>query len=272
MPLSSAYPALPSSEIAIPSDEGPSDLKSPGLRRPPRLNAPHLVEQRPSTRASSRSQLRAVIATASTCAMSLSRHVWFAPQTLRSPPPWVYPAARTKPAVAPGTRTYQERRAWRPHRHSRPRAAHRRQIDLCRVRHARHALLSRALGDPDYDPARAIRKKSKLAAEIAKPDPRWRAIEGATMLTRLVAKLKKQVQTLPMGPQKFATILSDMTQRLAAMDRYERPALSRRKYAIRAFDEARSTDNIALLPLIPSPIDQNSCAHWRNPRDMMRQG
>jgi hypothetical protein len=24
--------------------------------------------------------------------------------------------------------------------------------------------------------------------------------------------------------------------------------------------------------LIPSPIDQNSCAHWRNPRDMMRQG
>jgi hypothetical protein len=24
--------------------------------------------------------------------------------------------------------------------------------------------------------------------------------------------------------------------------------------------------------LIPSLIDQNSCAHWRNPRDMMRQG
>src|SRR3977135_2500088 len=24
--------------------------------------------------------------------------------------------------------------------------------------------------------------------------------------------------------------------------------------------------------LIPSPIDQNSCAHWRNPMDMMRQG
>src|SRR6516162_5968414 len=24
--------------------------------------------------------------------------------------------------------------------------------------------------------------------------------------------------------------------------------------------------------VIPSPIDQNSCAHWHNPRDMMRQG
>ena len=24
--------------------------------------------------------------------------------------------------------------------------------------------------------------------------------------------------------------------------------------------------------VIPSPIDQNRCAHWRNPMDMMRQG
>ena len=23
---------------------------------------------------------------------------------------------------------------------------------------------------------------------------------------------------------------------------------------------------------VPSPIDQNPCAHWRNPMDMMRQG
>src|SRR5450756_2878021 len=27
-----------------------------------------------------------------------------------------------------------------------------------------------------------------------------------------------------------------------------------------------------LDPFIPSPIDQNPCAHWRNPMDMMRQG
>ena len=25
-------------------------------------------------------------------------------------------------------------------------------------------------------------------------------------------------------------------------------------------------------PLIPSLIDQNPCAHWHNPMDMMRQG
>ena len=26
------------------------------------------------------------------------------------------------------------------------------------------------------------------------------------------------------------------------------------------------------VTLIPRPIDQNWCAHWRNPMDMMRQG
>ena len=47
------------------------------------------------------------------------------------------------------------------------------------------------------------------------------------------------LQTKPEGPEKFAMILSEMARRLAAMDRYERRALSRRKFAIRAFDAGR---------------------------------
>jgi hypothetical protein len=70
------------------------------------------------------------------------------------------------------------------------------QIDLRRVRYARHQLLSRAA-------------------------------PGAP------------VTTTPEGPHKLTTILSREVQRLSALDRYERRALSRRKFAIRAFDLAR---------------------------------
>jgi hypothetical protein len=81
------------------------------------------------------------------------------------------------------------------------------QIDLRRVRCARHQLLSKALSNPSYAPANV---REKLA-----------------------------VSTAPEGPHKLATILSQEVQQLSAMDRYERRALSRRKFAIRAFDLAR---------------------------------
>jgi hypothetical protein len=113
------------------------------------------------------------------------------------------------------------------------------QIDLCRVRRARHALLSSALGDPEYDSPRAARNKSKLAAYVAKRMARLTPQLAQTLMP-LAAQVRSYVQSRPEGPQKFTTILSDMTQRLAAMDRYERRALVRRKFAIRAFDAARA--------------------------------
>jgi len=42
--------------------------------------------------------------------------------------------------------------------------------------------------------------------------------------------------------EKLALIRSDLAPKLAAMDRYERRAFSRRKFAIREFDEARRKD------------------------------
>ena len=42
----------------------------------------------------------------------------------------------------------------------------------------------------------------------------------------------------------------------------------------RAADNSPSFTRVSgeIEGLIPSPIDQNWCAHWRNPMDMMRQG
>ena len=50
---------------------------------------------------------------------------------------------------------------------------------------------------------------------------------------------EKYLITTPEGTAKFAKFLSEGVKQLLAMDRYERRALSRRKFAIRAFDEAR---------------------------------
>jgi hypothetical protein len=100
------------------------------------------------------------------------------------------------------------------------------QIDLRRVRYARHKLLSDALANPHYDSGRE--KIAVLGSLLRKnaPDP---PVEDFAAL----------LKSMPQGPHKFATILSQEAKQLLAMDRYERRALSRRKSAIRAFDETR---------------------------------
>ena len=107
------------------------------------------------------------------------------------------------------------------------------------MRCARHALLSGALGDVDYDSPRTARKKSKGVAYAATRTVRLTP-EAAQLLKPFAVRILDYARSRPEGPQIFATILSDMTQRLAVMDRYERRALSRRKFAIRAFDAARA--------------------------------
>ena len=96
------------------------------------------------------------------------------------------------------------------------------QIDLRRVRYARHKLLSDALADPHYDSVAVLRSLLRKNA----PD---------VPVENLVAF----VNSTPQGPHKLATILSQQAKQLLAMDRYERRALSRRKSAIRVFDETR---------------------------------
>jgi hypothetical protein len=107
------------------------------------------------------------------------------------------------------------------------------QIDLRRVRHARHQILSQALSDPDYESEAMLRKKSTLVHRYA------RRFDLNMPMPDIVMDF---LSLKPQGPYKFATILADKARQLLALDRYERRALSRRKFAIRAFDAARGVD------------------------------
>jgi hypothetical protein len=103
------------------------------------------------------------------------------------------------------------------------------QIDLRRVRYARHLLLSNALSDPYYDSRANLRAKLRIMCRVL----------GSNAPESSIAALTKFLTSTPQGPEKFAMVLSQEAKQLLAMDRYERLALFRRKIAILALDEAR---------------------------------
>jgi hypothetical protein len=116
------------------------------------------------------------------------------------------------------------------------------QVDVMRVRRARHHMIAGALANPRYRSPRHLRRHIAMLGGVV------------DLLTRglpVPDDMRKAAFGRPQGALKFALILTDLADRLAKLDRYERRALSRRKAAVQEFDAARVGRGSGALIVLP---------------------
>ena len=115
---------------------------------------------------------------------------------------------------------------------ARARAVAEAELDLLRVRRARFEMLAEAWDDPDCVPLKQVAGLRQVRALIQYQ----KSLSSDEYLPWSVRRAARAPEG---GAEKFALILSNASRALTAFDRYEKRALSRRKFAIRAFDQAR---------------------------------
>jgi hypothetical protein len=100
------------------------------------------------------------------------------------------------------------------------------------VRGRRNALLARLLAHHEYQPLSAYKSQLRKMRRI----DRTQRILGKSFA---LDDLEPLIDLKPLKDEKrFPTIVEDRIRELAALDHYERRAISKRKSAIRAFDSA----------------------------------
>jgi hypothetical protein len=117
------------------------------------------------------------------------------------------------------------------------------QVDLNRVRNSRRQLITRLFVDPGFQPTQVHQQQLRVAKMVLGGKP-------SRTLPLVVDEVRDMLSPKPLeGEEKLASILEEKISEFAALDRYERRALSRRKASIRNFDAAR-------MPSIPQRPDR----------------
>ena len=113
------------------------------------------------------------------------------------------------------------------------------QIDVCRVRCARHEFVTNKLNNPQYNFSTEPREEPHIARSLCQFSPaQISSLESCKEFSGEISE----------GLLKLAVILSREEKLLAVFERYERRALSRRKFAVRTFDQAHRQELTSKQP------------------------